>query len=156
MILISFRILNCFISYVACHFSYEITLRTILGFPKTSFSVLPTDVITLTGTFTQAVSFSLPESPSPLIYHYHTQRMYTSSLTTWVLHAPIPTVILIIYLLIIAQLHSCWLWSHGKVYKKHTVFVLKLKDSFVGYCHSASRALDVQKTRRITTEPQLS
>ena len=24
------------------------------------------------------------------------------------------------------------------------------------YCHSASRALDVRKTRRITTEPQLS
>ena len=25
-----------------------------------------------------------------------------------------------------------------------------------GYCHSASRALDVRKTRRIMTEPQLS
>ena len=104
-----------------------------MGFPKTSFSVLPTDVITLTGTFAQAVSFSTPASPSPLIYHYRTQRMFTSLLTTWVLHAPIPTVILIIYLLIITQLYSRWLWSHGEVCKRHTAFVLKLKDSFVGH-----------------------
>ena len=43
------------------------------------------------------------------------------------------------------------IWPNGRLATLPIWFVLSKNKS---YCHSASRALDVRKTRRITTEPQ--